>query len=114
MENQMIEYKKFKFGRVDKYNLELYCMTNKEVTEGGGRGKGRPKGTGVFKEQLVFVGHYSTLSGILCKIAELDSEDKQVPEILKGFDDLKKFASGLQVQFPIVSRPEISDEEGGE
>lgn len=71
----MIAYKNFRFGREDEHNINLYQIQNKEIVEGGGRGKGRGVATGRFEDREVFIGHYSTISGVLFKILEMDLEE---------------------------------------
>lgn len=71
----MIQYKDFSFGRTDQYNIDLYKYMDKEVVIGGGRGKGPGTKTGKFERTLVHIGHYSTISGVLFKILEMDLEE---------------------------------------
>ncbi len=97
----MIKYKTYEFGRCDEYNVDLYQMQSKEITEGGGgRGKGRPKGTGEFEDRMCFVGHFSTVGGCLNKIAQLETEDKEVPKIIDALEEFRKFCLALQIDFP--------------
>jgi hypothetical protein len=97
----MIKYKGYEFGREDEYNVNLYQMQSKEITEGGGgRGMGRPKGTGKFEDRMCFVGHFSSVGGCLHKISLLEIENKEVSDMVNILEDFKKFCLKLQIDFP--------------
>lgn len=91
----MIKYKTFEFGREDQYNINLYQWQDKEVLDMGGKSFGRGKPTGVFKQKLIFIGHYSSLPTCLYKILEMDIEATEVKDISKKLEEHKNFCNEL-------------------
>lgn len=110
----MTKYKSFIFDREDPYNINLYQNQNKEITEGGVMrgGKGRPTGTGKFEIKPVFIGHYSSVSGVLNKIFQMELEGKEVSQYIKVVEDMTKYIEKLKIDFPVADKKILEQIDG--
>ena len=99
----VFEWKQFKVVVLDKYNLGLYRLGQKEVferREGGGKGRG--KSTGQFVEAYIFEGFFPSFKNAIEKMLDLalsySHDISEMKEILKEWKELLQTVPQKTVQ----------------